>query len=298
MSSDGSAGVSPDLRSLGDVQDVQDTQDVRDGQDVQDTQDVRDGQDVQDTQDVRDGQDVQDTQDVRDGQDVPGTGHAHDAQATLDAWRDSGAAHADPVRFQFMSAMARRTAALHGPARQMLDAKLAGLLSAYEASLNAPAPQQEAPPSDDAPSALAGLIDYLAYPDAPDGDTAWTRDALGLREAYPDVQMLEYFRAVWSRVSADRQVRQSQEQVHKNAGPLNSNQLVHRALSLMRELSPGYLQQFLSYTDALMWMEQIQAATAPAPKDAGRVGSAKAGSAKTGSAKTAAAKKTSRAKAR
>lgn len=280
MSSDGSAGVSPDLRSLGDVQDVQD---------------VRDGQDAQD---VRDGQDVQDTQDVPDGQGVPGTGHAHDAQATLDAWRDSGAAHADPVRFQFMSAMARRTAALHGPARQMLDAKLAGLLSAYEASLNAPAPQQEAPPSDDAPSALAGLINYLAYPDAPDGDTAWTRDALGLREAYPDVQMLEYFRAVWSRVSADRQVRQSQEQVHKNAGPLNSNQLVHRALSLMRELSPGYLQQFLSYTDALMWMEQIQTATAPAPKDAGRVGSAKAGSAKTGSAKTAAAKKTSRAKAR
>ncbi|MGE8674204.1 MAG: DUF2894 domain-containing protein [Achromobacter kerstersii] len=274
MSSDGSAGVSPDLRSLGDVQDVQDVQDVRDGQDVQDTQDVR------------------------DGQDVPGTGHAHNAQATLDAWRDSGAAHADPVRFQFMSAMARRTAALHGPARQMLDAKLAGLLSAYEASLNAPAPQQEAPPSDDAPSALAGLIDYLAYPDAPDGDTAWTRDALGLREAYPDVQMLEYFRAVWSRVSADRQVRQSQEQVHKNAGPLNSNQLVHRALSLMRELSPGYLQQFLSYTDALMWMEQIQAATAPAPKDAGRAGSAKAGSAKTGSAKAGAAKKTSRAKAR
>ncbi|MEN5162452.1 DUF2894 domain-containing protein [Achromobacter kerstersii] len=286
MSSDGSAGVSPDIRSLGDVQDVQDVQDVRDGQDVQDAQDVRDGQDVQDTQDVR------------DGKDVPGTGHAHDAQATLDAWRDSGAAHADPVRFQFMSAMARRTAALHGPARQMLDAKLAGLLSAYEASLNAPAPQQEAPPSDDAPSALAGLIDYLAYPDAPDGETAWTRDALGLREAYPDVQMLEYFRAVWSRVSADRQVRQSQEQVHKNAGPLNSNQLVHRALSLMRELSPGYLQQFLSYTDALMWMEQIQAATAPAPKDAGRAGSAKAGSAKTGSAKTAAAKKTSRAKAR
>ncbi|HBL65030.1 MAG TPA: DUF2894 domain-containing protein, partial [Achromobacter sp.] len=119
--------------------------------------------------------------------------------------------------------------------------------------------------------------------DAPDNDPTWDRDALGLREAYPDVQMLEYFRGVWSRVSADRQVRQSQEQVHMNAGPLNSNQLVHRALSLMRELSPGYLQQFLSYTDALMWMEQIHAATAPAPKESTRSG---------------AAKKTSRAKAR
>ncbi|WP_454674366.1 DUF2894 domain-containing protein [Achromobacter pestifer] len=195
---------------------------------------------------------------------------AWDAQATLDAWRDSGADRADPVRFRFLDAMARRTAELEGPARQLLDDKLAGLLRAYEAALDArPAVADEANSADEiAPGALAALIDYLAHPDAPDGAPAWTRDALGLREAYPDVQMLEYFRGVWSRVSADRQVRQSQEQVHKNAGPLNSNQLVHRALSLMRELSPGYLQQFLSYTDALMWMEQINIATAPAPKAA------------------------------
>ncbi|MGH8815871.1 MAG: DUF2894 domain-containing protein, partial [Achromobacter pestifer] len=142
---------------------------------------------------------------------------AWDAQATLDAWRDSGADRADPVRFRFLDAMARRTAELDGPARQLLDDKLAGLLRAYEAALDArPAVADEANSADEtAPGALAALIDYLAHPDAPDGDPAWTRDALGLREAYPDVQMLEYFRGVWSRVSADRQVRQSQEQVHK-----------------------------------------------------------------------------------
>lgn len=206
---------------------------------------------------------------------------ARDAQATLDAWRDSGADRADPVRFRFLDAMARRAAGLDGPARQLLDGRLTALLQAYENALDT-APAAQAPAaSTDGPSGLSSLIAYLACPDAPGGDPAWTRDALGLREAYPDVQMLEYFRGVWSRVSADRQVRQSQEQVHKNAGPLNSNQLVHRALSLMRELSPGYLQQFLSYTDALMWMEQINAATAPAPAP-----------------KSAAPKKTSRAKAR
>ncbi|MDH0735149.1 DUF2894 domain-containing protein [Achromobacter spanius] len=223
----------------------------------------------------------------------------------LDAWREGGADRVDPVRFRFLQAMARRSAVLDGLARQLLDEKLAGHLNAYAQLLDANAdvetdanpgagpdagPNAEpntpppAEPANDAPSTLAGLLAYLADPgpDAPDGEPDWNRDALGLRDAYPDVQMLEYFRAVWSRVSADRQVRQSQQQVHKNAGPLNSNQLVHRALSLMRELSPGYLQQFLSYTDALMWMEQIHAATAPAPKDAAR----------------GAAKKTSRAKAR
>lgn len=228
-----------------------------------------------------------------------------DAQAMLDAWREGGADRVDPVRFCFLQAMARRSAVLDGLARQLLDEKLAGHLNAYAQLLDANAdvepdaepsaepsagPNAEpntppaAEPANDAPSTLAGLLAYLADPgpDAPDGEPTWNRDALGLRDAYPDVQMLEYFRAVWSRVSADRQVRQSQQQVHKNAGPLNSNQLVHRALSLMRELSPGYLQQFLSYTDALMWMEQIHAATAPAPKDAAR----------------GAAKKTSRAKAR
>jgi hypothetical protein len=226
-----------------------------------------------------------------------------DAQAMLDAWRDGGADRVDPVRFRFLQAMARRAAVLDGPARQLLDEKLAGHLNAYAQLLDAetdanadaePTAEPNTPPSaesdDDAPSALAGLLAYLADPgatpapceNAADCAPTWNRDALGLRDAYPDVQMLEYFRAVWSRVSADRQVRQSQQQVHKNAGPLNSNQLVHRALSLMREMSPGYLQQFLSYTDALMWMEQIHAATAPAPKDAAR----------------GAAKKTSRAKAR
>ena len=232
-----------------------------------------------------------------------------DAQAMLDAWREGGADRVDPVRFRFLQAMARRSAVLDGPARQLLDEKLAGHMNAYAQSLDAetdadadagpeagadagpdaePSAERNAPPpaepANDAPSALAGLLAYLADPgpNAPDGEPTWNRDALGLRDAYPDVQMLEYFRAIWSRVSADRQVRQSQQQVHKNAGPLNSNQLVHRALSLMRELSPGYLQQFLSYTDALMWMEQIHAATAPAPKDAAR----------------GAAKKSSRAKAR
>lgn len=224
-----------------------------------------------------------------------------DAQAMLDAWREGGADRVDPVRFRFLQAMARRSAVLDGLARKLLDERLAGHLNAYAQLLDAetdadadagpdaePSAERNAPPpaepANDAPSALAGLLAYLADPslNTTDGEPDWNRDALGLRDAYPDVQMLEYFRAVWSRVSADRQVRQSQQQVHKNAGPLNSNQLVHRALSLMRELSPGYLQQFLSYTDALMWMEQIHAATAPAPKDAAR----------------GAAKKTSRAKAR
>ena len=60
-----------------------------------------------------------------------------------------------------------------------------------------------------------------------------------------------------------------------NAGPLNSSSLVHRSLSLMSELSPGYLQQFLSYVDALSWMEQMNGGGALPAKDAPRATSSK-----------------------
>ena len=92
--------------------------------------------------------------------------------------------------------------------------------------------------------------------------------------SYPELEALAYFRDTWSRLSSERQLRQSLAQVPGNAGPLNSSSLVHRSLSLMRELSPGYLQQFLSYVDALSWMEQLNGGSALA-KDAPRGGGAR-----------------------
>lgn len=198
------------------------------------------------------------------------------ARAVLDAWRASGADRVNPLRFHLIDALDRRAAAYDGAVRQRLDERLAGLIAAYEGELigaeDAAADagaeaDAEAPQDAVSGGPLAELIAYLGSDDS--------RDPLGLRAAYPELPLLDEFRALWSRFSADRQVRQSQERVHKNAGPLNSNQLVHRALTLMREMSPGYLQQFLSYTDALMWMEQMTAAAAPAPKDAPRAGAAK-----------------------
>lgn len=201
-------------------------------------------------------------------------------RALLDAWRESGADRLAPARFQFIDAMERRAAVHDGEARRRLDGRLAALIQAYEADLDRAAAHSacaSAASDGPAPAAplrgpLGQLADALAAP-APAADDASL--VAELRAAYPDLPVLEYFRGVWSRVSADRQVRQSQEQVHKNAGPLNSNQIVHRTLSLMRELSPGYLQQFLSYTDALMWMEQMAAAVAPPPKDAPRASARK-----------------------
>lgn len=210
-------------------------------------------------------------------------GKTSEARATLDAWRERGADRLDPVRFHFIEALARRAAGHSGDARAILDDKLSKLLQAYAGDLENAACKAgdiddiggKPSPCEPARGALAGLIDYIASQAPADGGGPAAIHAVPPRAAYPELKVLDYFREAWSRVSTDRQLRQSLEQVPDNAGPLNSSRLVHRSLSLMRELSPGYLRQFLSYVDALSWMEQVNGGGALAGKEAPRAGNAR-----------------------
>ena len=218
----------------------------------------------------------------------------------LDAWREQGADRLDPVRFHLMDALARRAAGHDGDTRRLLDARLATLLAGYadivergapnaaDASMppGEPAPREPAPgepapgepapgepapgepapdepaPDEPARGALAALVAQLA------------RDAQADRAGI-DPAMIEFFRETWSKVRTEKQYRQALDQVPRNAGPLNSSSLVHRSLSLMRDLSPGYLQQFLSYVDALSWLEDLMGGGAQAEKEAPRAKGAK-----------------------
>lgn len=194
---------------------------------------------------------------------------AANARALLDAWRARGADRFDPVRFHFIEAMERRAAAQAGETRRLLDARLAQLLRAFANDIARASEANTARAAafdshDDARrSALGRLVDSVARP-------VPAQPASRVRHE-PDPELVEYFRKTWSRVRTETQLRQSLDQVPKNAGPLNSSSLVHRALSLMREVSPGYLQHFLAYADALSWLEQL-AAEAPgaAAKEAAR----------------------------
>ncbi|RQV26194.1 DUF2894 domain-containing protein [Burkholderia cenocepacia] len=204
------------------------------------------------------------------------TGEATHARATLDAWREQGADRLDPVRFHRIDALEKRAAVLDGHARALLDARLATLIEGF-AEIVARAGEAEATceASAGAPArgALAALVAGLG------------RDAQADRRGL-DPELVDYFRAMWSKVRTEQQYRQSLDQVPRNAGPLNSNSLVHRSLATMRELSPEYLQQFLSYVDALAWLEDLAGGGAQPEKEAPRAKAAKP------------ARKTTRAKAR
>ncbi|WP_087734900.1 DUF2894 domain-containing protein [Paraburkholderia piptadeniae] len=204
------------------------------------------------------------------------------ARATLEAWRKQGADRLDPTRFHFIDAMARRAAAHHGEARRILDERLSALLEAYAADLHRKNDACDADAVSNSPAHARGplgkLADYIAASQAPaEVDSQLIAHAWHRVSSNPQLETLDYFRQTWSKLSAEKQLRQSLEQVPGNAGPLNSSSLVHRSLSLMRELSPGYLQQFLSYVDALSWMEQMTGGIASPAKDAPRAASPKKG---------------------
>jgi len=214
------------------------------------------------------------------------TDDATHVRAMLDAWREQGADRLDPVRFHRLDALEKRAAAFDGDARALLDARLATLLEGFaqivtragEAATASEPPQASAQAP--ARGALGGLVEQFA------------RDAQADRRGV-DPELIDYFRTMWSKVRTEQQYRQSLDQVPRNAGPLNSNSLVHRSLATMRELSPEYLQQFLSYIDALAWLEDLAGGGAQPEKEAPRAKAAKP-------AKPAAkpARKTTRTKAR
>jgi Protein of unknown function (DUF2894) len=202
------------------------------------------------------------------------------ARAVLDKWRDEGADRFDPVRFNVIEALNRRLAAYSGETRRLLDERLSKLLENYANDLERAAVNHDDAGSASLPyaparSALAGLLDDIAFRARGRGVRAATGATCHPAATYPEVEILDYFRATLVKVSTERQLQQSLDQVPKNAGPLNSSSLVHRSLSLMRELSPAYLQQFLSYVDALSWIEQMNSSSAQAGHATPRAGSAR-----------------------
>ena len=208
---------------------------------------------------------------------------AQDARKQLDAWREQGADRHDPLRFHFMDALEKRSARHDGEARRLLDDRLAALLDAYAAHLPRQALHGDGgvkdTPGESVRWMFVELHEQLASAAATRGDNAMVEAGRAQASARPEMELLGEFRKIWSSVRTESQLRQSMEEAPENSGPLNSRALVQRAVGLMRELSPGYLQHFLAYVDDLSWIEQMNGnavsmsrETAPgdAPKKRGR----------------------------
>jgi hypothetical protein len=224
-----------------------------------------------------------------------------DARAVMAALRQAGAAQWDPVRLHYLQALAQRADTETGRVKELLEARIANAVTAYKArfdralydaqgavdlavpnhpqaaaelqrllkagdckgvavhiaSLTKPAPR----------SALGELTHYIAQ-HAADGAGQSGEVISGLGQQ-PELKTSRVFRNTWSKLSVDRQVAKALDQAPKNAGPINSHMLVLRSLTLMRDISPDYLNRFTSYVDTLLGLEQTEKGKAPsAPKAA------------------------------
>ena len=83
--------------------------------------------------------------------------------------------------------------------------------------------------------------------------------------AVPELKAVRDYHATWSRLNLERRLTQALHQVPDNAGPLNTQRLLHQALAVMRDASPAYLQCFMVQLEALLWLEQLNVGAA-APK--------------------------------
>ncbi len=222
-----------------------------------------------------------------------------DPTARIEALRARGAERLDPVGFRFVEALAGRMAAQPDAVRQRLVDRLARILATYDARLERAERAAEdalARGSADFPDAVNVLREYrdagdftglrrqLARLNARRGDRALSelladieRRAAPTGETAPPLlpiarvntlKSAAVFQRTWSRLRLDQQLAQALEQAPENAGPLNSHSLVLRALRLMRDISPDYLERLFEYVETLLWLEQLGGG--PAQKTTGR----------------------------
>jgi hypothetical protein len=219
-----------------------------------------------------------------------------DFNALIASLRTAGADRFDPVRLHYIEVLAKRAQAHSGSVKRMLDARLAQALAAFKERFE----QAQC----DARETITRTVPQ--YPDAADElqrffaasdfkglqrfvatlETSGQRGSLGalVRQleqhspenihthleanagSRPELKVIRNFRNTWSKLSVDKQVTQALEQAPTNAGPINSHMLVLRSLALMRDISPDYLNRFMSYADTLLCLEQSEQEKIEKPK--------------------------------
>ena len=229
------------------------------------------------------------------------TGEASlDASPNFDAMiaslRTTGAAHFDPVRLHYLEALAKRATAHHGYTKHVLNAKLSHALAAFKERFDfaqrdaktvlTQSVQQFPHAAKDLERLFLsgdfnGLRRFIARLNSSERSASLGTLVRQLEEQFsesshvrleatiglrPELKTIQNFRNTWSKLSNEKQLAQALEHGPKNAGPLNSHLLVLRSLTLMREISPDYLNRFMSYADTLLCLDECDKEKLSSPK--------------------------------
>ncbi len=199
-------------------------------------------------------------------------------QKALDDLRKAGAPGRDPLRFCYLETLARRALTQTDPVRRCLEQRLTTALAQWQTSMPAPTdasgpqlpranayPREAATRSTAKPNGARGSTTGLRLLVALNHDLrkrshdpAAVANIDGSPNDPGELRSARAFKQEWSQLRAQERVQTALDGGPDNAGPLNSHQLVLRAASQMRSLSPIYLERFLSHVDTLLWLDGVQ----------------------------------------
>jgi len=225
------------------------------------------------------------------------TDHAADPATAIAFLRTMGADRLDPVRFHFIEALARRRREHRGATGRRLDGTLRAALATYRdrfdrtrnesgqtiACFTARHPETadelrrlfDAGDFGGVKRFVAGFDKQDRHVSLADLTACLARQSSDIDEAAgpvaggeprAELKALRDYRSTWSRLRAARQVAQAIARAPENAGPLNSHRLVLHSLATMRDIAPDYLSRFVSYAEALLWLDRADNKIRPAGK--------------------------------
>ena len=209
----------------------------------------------------------------------------HDALPRLpDYWqsiielRKAGADQVDPVRLHYLEALAARADAQQDHVKELLSKKLAKATVELSDRINeivakAGTSDVAHSPAVQPRTLLVELTRYLLE-HTHDASLQPQANQIGMRS---ELKAVRQFRSTWSKLSADKQLNHELDQAPKNAGPINSHMLVLRSLALMRDISPDYLNRFISYADTLVYLDAIENQKQARAKSAVKVPTSRSG---------------------
>ena len=191
---------------------------------------------------------------------------ANPNHALLLRLQEAGAAQFDAVNWHYIQTLSARSLIQTGPAQTLLQSKLQNHLRVLEARMAQSATQQTqgSPSTSPTPSPMAVLLQDMAPSHLP-APTPIDSHTLSTHRESPRVRQ---FRQQLRQISVQKRVSSAIAQAPQNAGPINSHMLVLRALGLMRDISPDYLNRFMTHVDTLLCLqhaEQVRPSPARSP---------------------------------
>ncbi len=220
--------------------------------------------------------------------------------------RESGVDGYDPVRFRYIEALAGRAHSAREAVSQRLADKADNALQAYLQASCQPCPkdkQASSRPPNSTVVALAALRRDVAASQlaAPSGTSDFEQElqdqegellqdglyapsltsaseslsvADGGELPAPPLKASQTMRVHQQRRAAEKRIELAIAEGPESPGPLNPQMLAIKSLTIMRDISPQYLNRYVAYLDTLFWVEQLDtAASNKTDKKNSRVGS-------------------------